>query len=73
MMPDGHEVVPLFRELPDKGLEDVGNTLAIFFDCAIGGHVAWGTVGSYAGFLVIALAVTAVAATRAFRTYQRSA
>jgi ABC-2 type transport system permease protein len=36
-----------------------------------GGH-AWGTVGSYAGFLAIALAVTAVLATRTFRTYQRS-
>ncbi|MBO0770054.1 MAG: ABC transporter permease [Actinobacteria bacterium] len=36
-----------------------------------GGH-AWGTVSSYAGFLAIALAVTAVLATRAFRTYQRS-
>jgi ABC-2 type transport system permease protein len=40
---------------------------------AIGGHAEWGTVGSYAGFLALALAVTAVAATRAFRTYQRSA
>lgn len=40
---------------------------------ATGGHPAWGTVGSYAGFLAIALAVTAVAATRAFRSYQRSA
>jgi ABC-2 type transport system permease protein len=39
---------------------------------AISGHPAWGTVGSYAGYLAIALAVTAVAATRAFRTYQRS-
>jgi hypothetical protein len=29
-------------------------------------------VGSYAGFLVIALAVTAAASTRAFRAYQRS-
>jgi len=43
-MPDGHEVVPLFRELPDKGLEDVGNTLAIFFDCPIGGHIN-GSIG----------------------------
>jgi ABC-2 type transport system permease protein len=40
---------------------------------AAGGHPAWGTVGSYAGFLAVALAVTAVAATRAFRSYQRSA
>jgi ABC-2 type transport system permease protein len=39
---------------------------------AVGGHPAWGTVGSYAGYLAVALAVTAVAATQAFRTYQRS-
>ncbi|MBO0807095.1 MAG: ABC transporter permease [Actinobacteria bacterium] len=39
---------------------------------AVGGSHAWGTVGSYAGFLAIALALTAVLATRAFRTYQRS-
>jgi ABC-2 type transport system permease protein len=39
---------------------------------AVGGHPAWGTIGSYAGFLSLALAVTTVAATRAFRTYQRS-
>ena len=39
---------------------------------AIGGNPAWGTVGSYAGFLAIALAVTAAASTRAFRAYQRS-
>ncbi len=39
---------------------------------AIGSHPAWGTVGSYAGYLALTLAVTAVAATQAFRTYQRS-
>lgn len=39
---------------------------------AVGVHPAWGTVGSYAGFLAIALAVTAVASTRAFRAYQRA-
>jgi ABC-2 type transport system permease protein len=33
---------------------------------------AWGTIGSYAAFLAIAAGVTAFAATRAFRTYQRS-
>jgi ABC-2 type transport system permease protein len=39
---------------------------------AVGGHPAWATVASYSGFLALALAVTAMAATRAFRTYQRS-
>jgi len=39
---------------------------------AVGGHPAWATVASYAGFLALALAVTAIAATQAFRTYQRS-
>jgi ABC-2 type transport system permease protein len=39
---------------------------------AVAGHPAWGTVGSYAGFLAIAAAITAVVATRAFRTYQRA-
>lgn len=39
---------------------------------AIEAHPAWATVGSYAGFLALAVAVTAAAATRAFRTYQRS-
>jgi ABC-2 type transport system permease protein len=39
---------------------------------AIQAHPAWGTVGSYAGFLAIAVAVTAAAATRAFGTYQRA-
>jgi ABC-2 type transport system permease protein len=39
---------------------------------AVGGTAAWNTIGSYAGFLVIAVAVTAVASTRAFRAYQRS-
>jgi ABC-2 type transport system permease protein len=39
---------------------------------AIGAHPAWSTVGSYAGFLAVAIAVTAVAATRGFRAYQRS-
>lgn len=39
---------------------------------AAGGQPAWGTVGSYAGFLAVALVVTAVAASRAFGAYQRS-
>jgi len=39
---------------------------------AVQASPAWGTIGSYAGFLAIATAVTALAATRAFRTYQRS-
>jgi len=40
---------------------------------AVASHPAWATIGSYAGFLALALAATAVAATTAFRTYQRSA
>jgi ABC-2 type transport system permease protein len=40
---------------------------------AVGSHASWGTVGSYAGFLAIAVAVTAAASTRAFRAYQRAA
>ncbi len=39
---------------------------------AAGGQPAWGTVGSYAGFLALALVVTALAASRAFRDYQRT-
>ena len=39
---------------------------------AVGASASWGAVGSYAGFLAIAVAVTATAATRAFRAYQRS-
>lgn len=39
---------------------------------AVAGHTAWATVGSYAGFLAIAVAVTAALATRSFRAYQRS-
>ncbi|MDR2985125.1 MAG: ABC transporter permease [Nocardiopsaceae bacterium] len=39
---------------------------------AVESHPAWATVGSYAGFLAIAVAVTAAAATRAFRSYQRA-
>jgi ABC-2 type transport system permease protein len=39
---------------------------------AIASHPAWTTIGSYAGFLAITLAITAAAATAAFRTYQRS-
>jgi ABC-2 type transport system permease protein len=38
----------------------------------VGGSIPWGTVGSYAGFLAVAVAVTALASTRAFRAYQRS-
>lgn len=36
------------------------------------GHGAWSTVGNYAGFLAIAVAVSAIAATWAFRSYQRA-
>src|SRR5215472_11530250 len=39
VMPDGHEIVPLFGEFPDNRLEYVGDELAIFFDCAIRDHV----------------------------------
>jgi len=39
---------------------------------AVEAHPAWATVGSYSGFLALAVAVTAVAATRAFRSYQGS-
>jgi ABC-2 type transport system permease protein len=39
---------------------------------ALHAHPAWTSVGSYAAFLAIAVAVTAAAATRAFRTYQRA-
>jgi ABC-2 type transport system permease protein len=39
---------------------------------AVTASPAWSTIGSYAGFLAIAAAVTAVAGTRAFRTYQRA-
>jgi ABC-2 type transport system permease protein len=39
---------------------------------ALQAHPAWTSVGSYVGFLAIAVAVTAAAATRAFRTYQRA-
>ena len=37
---------------------------------ALGGHPPWGTVASYAGFLLVALVVTAALSTRAFRAYQ---
>ena len=39
---------------------------------AVAAHPAWGTVGSYAGFLALAVLLTAAAATRGFRSYQRS-
>jgi ABC-2 type transport system permease protein len=39
---------------------------------AVQASPAWGTIGSYAGFLAIAVVVTAWAASRAFGTYQRS-
>ncbi len=39
---------------------------------AIESPVAWGAVGSYAGFLAIAGAVTAAAGTASFRAYQRA-
>jgi ABC-2 type transport system permease protein len=34
---------------------------------AVGGHPPWGTVGSYAGFLALALVATAAISTWAFR------
>jgi ABC-2 type transport system permease protein len=39
---------------------------------ALHGHAPWATIGAYSGFLVLAVAVTAAAGTRAFRAYQRS-
>jgi ABC-2 type transport system permease protein len=39
---------------------------------AVEAHPHWSTVGSYAGFLALAVAVTAAAATRAFGSYQRA-
>jgi ABC-2 type transport system permease protein len=39
---------------------------------AVTAHPAWATVGCYAGFLTLGAVVTAVAATWAFRAYQRS-
>jgi len=39
---------------------------------AVQDHAAWTTVGAYTGFLALAVAVTATAATMAFRSYQRS-
>jgi len=39
---------------------------------AVEAHPAWTSVGSYAGFLAIAVVVTAAAATRAFGSYQRA-
>jgi ABC-2 type transport system permease protein len=40
---------------------------------AVAGHPAWATIGSYAAFLAAAIAITALAATAAFRAYLRSA
>jgi ABC-2 type transport system permease protein len=39
---------------------------------AVEAHPAWTSVASYAGFLAIAVVVTAAAATRAFGSYQRA-
>src|SRR5262249_47146187 len=39
---------------------------------AVADHPAWTTVGAYSAFLALAGAVTATAATMAFRAYQRS-
>jgi ABC-2 type transport system permease protein len=39
---------------------------------AVTTHPAWGTIGSYAGFLALAIAVTAAAATWSFRPYLRA-
>jgi ABC-2 type transport system permease protein len=39
---------------------------------AVTAHVPWGTVGSYAGFLALAIAVTATAATVSFRAYLKA-
>jgi ABC-2 type transport system permease protein len=38
----------------------------------IGAHVAWGTVGSYVGFLLVSVAVAGWLATRAFGSMQRA-
>jgi ABC-2 type transport system permease protein len=38
---------------------------------AVGGHPPWGTVGSYAGFLALALVVTAAMSTWAFRASEQ--
>jgi ABC-2 type transport system permease protein len=40
---------------------------------AVTARVPWGTVGSYAGFLALAIAVTATAATVSFRAYLKAA
>jgi ABC-2 type transport system permease protein len=39
---------------------------------AVQPHPAWTTIGAYSGFLALAVAVTAAAATMAFGSYQRS-
>jgi ABC-2 type transport system permease protein len=39
---------------------------------AVEAHQDWAAIGSYAGFLALAVAVTAAAATRAFGSYQRA-
>src|SRR5215467_3683354 len=39
---------------------------------AVRAHPAWPAIGAYTGFLALAVAVTATAATIAFRAYQRS-
>jgi ABC-2 type transport system permease protein len=39
---------------------------------AVEAHPPWASVGAYSGFLALAVVVTAAAATRAFRAYQRS-
>jgi ABC-2 type transport system permease protein len=36
---------------------------------AVAAHIPWGTVGSFAGFLALAIAVTAATATLCFRSY----
>jgi len=39
---------------------------------AVQASPAWGTVGSYVAFLAVAAVLTALAASRAFASYQRS-
>src|ERR1700746_512484 len=41
-MPNGYEIVPLFREFPNNRLEHVSDELAIFFNCPIRSHVNGG-------------------------------
>src|SRR6516164_7654651 len=44
VMPNGYEIVPLFRKFPNNRLEYVSDELAIFFNCPIRSHVN-GSIG----------------------------